>query len=311
MSRLLVILGTTATGKTALAVELARALDGEVINADALQVYRGFDIGTDKPPLELRREVPHHVVDILDPHEPFSAGEFARRAAAAIAAIEARGRLPIVVGGTGLYLRALLEGISPIPPGDPEIRRELDRRLAAEGLAVLYDELGRIDPETAARLPSGDRQRILRALEVAYGTGTPLSVWIGRRPFGAHRRPAVRIGLTLPRAILYDRIAARVNEMVRRGWVEEVRSLLAQGVEPGCPAFQALGYRQLACHVAGEQSLEAAVEDAIRATRQYAKRQTTWFRKEQGVRWIPAMELAQYRPSLLQELMVWRGELAE
>lgn len=311
MRPLLVILGPTATGKTALAADLARDLDGEVINADALQVYRGLDVGTAKPPLELRREVPHHLIDILDPHELFSAGEFVRRAENVIAEIEARGRLPIVAGGTGLYLRALLEGISPIPPGDPEIRRALDLRLEREGLAALYRELQNVDPETAQRLPSGDRQRILRALEVAAVTGTPLSSWIRQRPFGSRRRPAVRIGLTLPRAILYDRIAARVNEMVRRGWVEEVRNLLAQGVEPGCPAFQALGYRQMARHVAGEQSLEAAVEETVRATRKYAKRQMTWFRKEPEARWISAMELTLCWPSLLQELMVWRGELAE
>jgi len=296
------IVGTTATGKTALGMELARELGGEIINADALQVYRGFDIGTDKPPIELRREIPHHLIDILDPEERYSAGEFVRRAETAMEEIRARGRWPIVVGGSGLYQRALLEGISPIPPGDEEIRAELEGRLEAEGLEALHAELARIDPETAERLPKSDRQRILRALEVAAATGEPLSEWLRRQPFGVQRRPAIRIGLTLPRSILYDRVAARVEQMVRRGWVDEVATILTQGVDTGCPAFQAIGYRQIARHVTGEWSLEAATIDTIRATRRYAKRQTTWFRKERGVRWISAMELPESLPSLLREL---------
>lgn len=292
MSRpVLAIVGATATGKSALAMALAREMGGEVVNADALQVYHGFDIGTAKPGPEERRRVPHHLVDILEPHERYSAGEFARRAHEAIAEIQGRGRTPIVVGGSGLYLRALFDGISPVPPGDPEVREELRRRLEHEGLAALTAELARVDPATAARLAPGDTQRVLRALEVARVSGRPLSSWIARQPFGTQRIAAVRVGLTLPRAILYDQIARRVARMVQEGWVEEVAGLLARGLEPGLPAFQAIGYRQLVRHIVGEWSLEQAVGDTVQATRRFAKRQETWFRKEPDVTWFPAQDL--------------------
>jgi tRNA dimethylallyltransferase len=287
----LAIVGATATGKSALAMALAGEMDGEIVNADALQVYRGFDIGTAKPGPEERRRVPHHLVDILEPHERYSAGEFARRAHEAIAEIQGRGRTPIVVGGSGLYLRALFDGISPVPPGDPEVREELRRRLESEGLAALTAELARVDPATAARLARGDTQRVLRALEVARVSGRPLSSWIARQPFGTQRIAAVRVGLTLPRAILYDQIARRVARMVQEGWVEEVAGLLTRGLEPGLPAFQAIGYRQLVRHIVGEWSLEQAVGDTVQATRRFAKRQETWFRKEPDVTWFPAQDL--------------------
>jgi tRNA dimethylallyltransferase len=286
----LAIVGATATGKSALALALAEELGGEIVNADALQVYRGFDIGTAKPTPEERRRVPHHLIDILDPHERYSAGEFARRARAAIGEIEGRGRLPIVVGGSGLYLRALIEGISPVPPGDPATRRALRARLAGEGLPALYAELARRDPETAARLAPGDTQRILRALEVALVSGVPLTTWISRQPFGMERLSATRVGLTLPRAVLYDAIAGRVLRMVERGWVDEVAELLRSGIEPSLPAFQAIGYRQLARHVLGEWPLERAIDAILQATRRFAKRQETWFRKEPDVTWFEARD---------------------
>jgi tRNA dimethylallyltransferase len=287
----IVVLGPTATGKSALGMEIARRVGGEIINADALQVYRGLDIGTAKPPPEDRAEIPHHLVDVLDPTERYSAGEFARRARAAIADIRSRGRRPIVVGGSGLYLRALLEGISPVPPGDPEVRRSLREREEAEGLPELYRELEQRDPVTAARLPSGDRQRILRALEVVAVSGTPLSEHIARRPYGETRLPAYRLGLTLPRTLLYDSIARRVAEMVQRGWVDEVAGLLDRGLSPSDPAFQAIGYRELSRHVAGELDLEDALAETVRATRRYAKRQMTWFRKEPDIHWYDARDI--------------------
>src|SRR5436305_1726215 len=181
---ILAIVGATATGKSALGLALAERLGGEIVSADALQAYRGFDLGTAKPGEAERLRVPHHLIDILEPHERYSAGEFARRAGEALAEIEGRGRLPIVVGGSGLYLRALLSGISPTPPGDPAVRRELRDRLAAEGLPALAAELAHRDPATAARLAPGDTQRILRALEVAQFSGRPLSAWIASQPFG-------------------------------------------------------------------------------------------------------------------------------
>lgn len=297
---LLAVVGATATGKSALGLELAVRLDGEIINADALQVYRGFDVGTAKPAAAERRRVRHHLIDILEPHERYSAGEFARRARAAIADIRGRGGLPVVVGGSGLYLRALLGGISPVPPGDPVVREELRRRLAEEGLPALAAELARIDPETAARLAPGDRQRVLRALEVAAVSGRTLSAWIAQQPFGAQSLAALRVGLTLPRSILYDRIAERVVRMVEGGWGAEVAALINQGLDPGLPAFQAIGYRQLAHQIKGESSLERAIEETIRATRRFAKRQETWFRKEPGVTWFSAEDLNQCIPKVLE-----------
>jgi len=284
------VVGATATGKSELAMALAGELSGEIVNADALQVYRGFDVGTAKPGAEERARVPHHLIDVLDPHERWSAGEFARRARAAIAGIRERGNVPIVVGGSGLYLRALFEGISPIPPGDPEVRSELRRALEEKGLPALAAELARVDPQTAARLGAGDTQRILRALEVARVSGRPLSSWIAEQPFGTQRVDALRLGLTLPRTVLYDRIAGRVARMVERGWVEEVARLLARGLDPGLPAFQAIGYRQLVRHLEGEGSLEQAIGETVKATRRFAKRQETWFRREPDVTWFSAQD---------------------
>ncbi len=304
MQPLIAVLGPTAAGKTSLAMRLARELDGEIINADALQVYRRLEIGTDKPSLELRRAVPHHLVDVLDPEEPYSAGEFARRARPLIDDIRGRRRTPILAGGSGLYLRAVLEGLSPIPPSDSQVRESLEKRCASEGLETLYEELSAVDPDTARRLAPRDRQRILRALEVAQSSGRTLSSWIRQRPLGGKRLTAVKLGLTLPRSILYDRISARVTDMLERGWVEEVTTLLQDGVDPGVPAFQAIGYRQIVRHVQGDWSLRAAMEDTVRATRRYAKRQMTWFRKEQDVRWISASDLEQDMESWLRQFNV-------
>ncbi len=212
---------------------LAEAHDGEIVNADALQVYRGFDIGTAKPSLDERRRIPHHLIDRLEPRQRWSAGEFARQAREAIAEIESRGRRPIVVGGSGLYLRALLAGISPIPPGDEAVRAGLRVRLAEEGLGALRAELERLDPVSFSRLMPGDTQRILRALEVVLVSGRPQSEWIAERPFGEETLPALRIGLTLPRSVLYDRIAGRVARMVEQGWATASSSSMYEG---RCPS---------------------------------------------------------------------------
>ncbi len=299
MRPVVVIVGATATGKSRLAMRLAPDFGGEILSADALQVYRGFDIGTAKPTPAERRRVRHHLLNILEPHESFSAGEFARRARRAVHGIAARGRLPIVVGGSGLYLRALLEGISPIPPPDPAVRRRLRRRLAAQGPAPLRAELRRLDPETAQRLAAGDSQRLLRALEVVLSTGRPLSRWLAEEAPAEAPLPAVRVGLTLPRGLLYDRIAARVQRMLADGWVEEVKGLLACGLSPSLPAFQAIGYRELAAHLAGEGTLEEAAGRIVHATRRYAKRQLTWFRREAGIEWFQATD-----PDALQQPIV-------
>lgn len=286
MARVIAVVGPTAAGKSRLALELARALDGEIVSADALQVYRGFDIGTAKPSREEQAAVRHHLIDILEPHQRYSAGEFARRARLAIAGIVAAGRWAIVAGGSGLYVRALFDGISPLPRGDGETREELERRLADEGLAVLRRQLERLDPATAARLEAGDRQRTLRALEVALSTGRSLSDWIAEQPFGERPLAAARVGLTLPRTLLYDRIEARIGQMIGAGWVEEVSRLLSTGLDPSLPAFQAIGYSQIARYLRGRGTLEEALSATLLATRRYAKRQLTWFRRDSEIHWI-------------------------
>lgn len=297
----LAIVGPTASGKTALSLELARRVGGEIVNADALQVYRGLDIGTAKPSPEELSQVPHHLIDILGPEDTFSAGEFARRARAAIAEIEERGRVAIVVGGSGLYLRALFDGLKELPRHDPEVRRALQRELEEKGLARLHRELGEVDPESAERLRPSDTQRVLRALEVHRSSGRPLSFWLAR---DSPDRPVERlmIGLTVPRTILYDRIAVRVRDMMRRGWVCEVAALLEIGTSPSAPAFQAIGYRQVVEHLEGRTTLEAATEEAILATRHYAKRQETWFRRERDLVWFQGPRSEAAVQFLLQEL---------
>ncbi len=304
------VVGPTAAGKSGLGLELARRLDGEIINGDALQIYRRLSIGTDKPTPEMLREIPHHLVDILEPNEAFSAGEFARRGRVAIHDILRRGRLPIVVGGSGLYLRALFEGLSPLPRSRPEVRAELEAWADREGPADLHKHLREIDPETAQRLVPQDRQRIVRALEIHRSSGVPMSDWLRRKPV-EKPIPALRIGLTVPRAILYDRIADRVDQMVEKGWVSEVVKMLDQGFEPSAPAFQAIGYRQIVRHVRGELSLQEAVKDTIQATRRYAKRQMTWFRKEPGVQWVSGLDFDTVLPSLLHDIQCMKSRLEE
>jgi tRNA dimethylallyltransferase len=295
------LVGATGTGKSALAVELAEKIDAEIINADALQVYRGLEIGTAKPSDEQRRRVPHHLLDILEPEQAFSAGDFARRARTAIAEIEARGRFAIVVGGSGLYYRSLFEGLSRMPPVDLEIRQTLEAELASGGLALLRAELENVDPATARRLTRGDTQRILRALEVWRATGRTLASWQAEKP-PEELLERLTIGLTLSRTILYDRLAVRVRSMVASGWIEEVSRLLDRGVDPGVPAFQAIGYRQIVAHLLEGRDLQATLDEILRATRHYAKRQETWFRRERDVLWLDCRETASFIPFLLHEL---------
>ncbi len=286
MRTVVAIVGPTASGKSHLALRLASMLAVEIVSADALQAYRGFDIGTAKPIASERRAVRHHLIDILDPAERYSAGEFARRARAAIDDIRRRGNLPLVVGGSGLYLRALFTGLASLPEIPEEVRAHLALRLEEEGLPVLRRELEELDPESAARLAPGDRQRTLRALEVIAATGRPLSRWISEGNEPRERPPSLLVGLTAPRAILYDRVAVRVHRMVESGWLEEVKALLDSGLSPSLPAFQAIGYRELTRVVAGEWSLDRALDAIISATRRFVKRQLTWFRAEAGIHWF-------------------------
>ena len=284
------IAGPTASGKSALALALAERLPVEIISVDSALVYRGMDIGTAKPSRAERARAPHHLIDIRDPRDPYSAAEFARDARALIAQIQGRRRLPVLVGGTMLYFKALIEGLSELPPAEPAIRAQIDCEARARGWPALHAELARIDPATAARLPPGDSQRIQRALEVWRITGKPLSSWIAGRPkYAAHGGIALFALEPQERAWLHQRIAARLDAMLAQGFLDEVRALRARGdLSPDLPALRAVGYRQAWRALddagdAGEAALSPAQYASLRdqanaATRQLAKRQLTWLR---------------------------------
>jgi tRNA dimethylallyltransferase len=300
MTTAVFILGPTGTGKSNLAIAVAREFRGEVISADSMQVYRGFDIGTAKLSATEMGGIPHHLIDCCDPRETFSAGDFQKLAEQKIEEITGRGRLPVVAGGTGLYLRALLLGLSPVGSADRDLRRRLRERAEKKGIEAMHQMLSRLDPATAERLGRGDSQRILRALEYRLGSGRRLSEAIARSPFGGERFEAVKFGLRLPRAELRRRIDQRVEAMFAAGWVEEVEHLLGNGVHSESQAFKAIGYREIVDYLKKEVSLEQAKEKIKRATKQYAKRQETWFRREPGIIWIDAVRLEAARTEVVK-----------
>lgn len=278
---LTVIAGPTASGKTAVAVELARRAGGEIVSADSQQVYKYFDIGTAKPSPEELAAVPHHLVSVVEPLEPFSAAEYQRLADAAIADISSRGKPVFVVGGTGMYLRILLHGLVEAPGADPELRAELEALAAAEGREAVHRKLAEVDPETAAKLPPKDLVRTIRALEIHEQTGKPASVFRREHAFTEDRYPFRMYVLSPPREELYRRIDARAAAMFQHGLVEEVRELIARGYGNAAP-MRSVGYAQARAVVLGQLSLEEAERLAAQETRRYAKRQLTWFRKEPG-----------------------------
>lgn len=285
--RLLVLAGPTASGKTGAAIALARELPLEIVNADSMQVYRGMDIGTAKPSRRERDEIPHHLIDIVEPDEGYSAGRFVEDAGRAIREIRARGRFPLLVGGTGLYIRALVRGLDPLP-SDPDVRERLARRWEDEGGGTLCAELRRTDPESAVRIHPADRLRVLRALEVAEITGAPASARRTSWSAVGGARRVLFLALRAGREELYRRIDDRVDGMVRSGLLGEVRGLLSRGYGPGLRSMQALGYRHVISHLLGDVPLERSVRAMKRDTRRYAKRQLTWLAGEEGVRWIEA-----------------------
>ena len=288
--RVVVISGPTGVGKSAAALAAAECLAGEIINGDSLQVYRGFDIGTAKPDKAERARVPHHLFDILDPDEPFNAPAFQAAADRAIEGILDRGRLPLVVGGTGLYLKTLLFGLCEMPAVDPALRAELEDRLEREGAPALHAELARRDPEMAARLAPRDRTRVLRALETVLATGKSIAWYQERHRFASPRYDFLHLYLEMERAELYRRIDLRVERMMEQGLVAEVEGLLARGYDPGLKPFKSIGYRQVIDYLAGRMSYDEAVADIQQATRRYAKRQLTWLRHDRFARAVPAEE---------------------
>jgi tRNA dimethylallyltransferase len=283
---LVIILGPTASGKTDLAIRLAERFDGEIVNADSMQVYRGMDIGTAKPPLKLRQSIPHHLIDIVGPEMNFSAADFRREATRAIADITGRGKTVFIVGGTGLYIRALLQGLVDSPSGAGELRQELEETAKREGNEALLRELALIDPITAERLHPNDLVRIIRALEVYRLTGRPISQERSAHGFsGDYYRP-LKIGLTMERRELYARIDQRVERMIAEGLVDEVKALLDQGFSPSLKALRSIGYSQISAYLAGEYGLDEAVRLIKRDTRRYAKRQLTWFNNDKEIKWV-------------------------
>ena len=282
---LAVILGPTGSGKTALSLALAQEFGGEIVNCDSVAMYREFDIGTAKPSSAERAQVPHHLFDYVEPTQNVTAGEYARHARQVLSEINARKHLPIVVGGTGLYLRALLEGLFPGPQRSEELRERLRERQASHGSGYLHKILARLDRETAAKVHPNDAPKLIRAIEVCLASRGKMSeLWEhGRDPLQGFR--IVRIGLDPERPLLYDRINRRAEEMFRTGLVEETKSLIGKyGIQ--ARPLESLGYKQAAQFLWGELSLEQAVQAAQQGHRNYAKRQMTWFRREPEVHWL-------------------------
>jgi len=280
------ILGPTASGKSALGVYLAERVGGEILACDSTQVYRGFDIGTAKPSTAERRNVPHHLLDLVDPAELFTAGEYRRRAELVLADLRSRARLPILTVGTGLYLRALLEGLADAPERSADLRARLEARAAARGPEYLHRILARIDPVAARRIAPRDRQKIVRAIEISVLAGQPVTEVhrAGRDPLAGYA--AIRIGLDPARAALYQRVERRTQEMLAHGWLDEVAQLMRGGVPAHSKPFEFIGYRALREYLEGRASLADSTAAIVQATRRYAKRQLTWFRREPEVTWL-------------------------
>ncbi|HHW98513.1 MAG TPA: tRNA (adenosine(37)-N6)-dimethylallyltransferase MiaA [Firmicutes bacterium] len=291
MQKLLVIVGPTAVGKTEIAIKVAQRLDGEIISADSMQIYRGMNIGTAKPTLEEQAGILHHMIDIVDPGEPFSVADYQKMAREKIKEVADRGRLPILAGGTGLYVRAVIDLYNFIPANtDWELRSRLRQQAREVGLEALYNRLSEVDPVAAERIHPNDERRIIRALEVYQTTGQPLSFW-EQQP--DEQRPIydlIMIGLHRPRPELYDRINRRVDLMLEHGLLEEAQNLLAQGLDEKFIANQAIGYKEFFVYLRGEESLAEATEKLKQGTRRYAKRQLTWFRADRRIHWVQVGE---------------------
>ena len=283
---LVALLGPTAVGKSRVAIEVAKRLDTEILTADSRQVYRGMDVGTDKPSMAARQDVPHHLIDLVDPDERFNAGLFRRQATQLIEDLHHRRRLPLVVGGTGLYVRTLLQGLCDAPPSDPLLRAQLCDEAREQGQAHLYARLATTDPVTAARLHPRDTSKIIRALEVHRLSGIPMSSFHAGHGFGDRPFSALVIGLNRAREQLYRRIEERIDRQLANGLFEETRDLLDRGYGREVPAMTGLGYRHVAAYLAGECEEEEMIRLFKRDTRRFAKRQMTWFNREPEIRWL-------------------------
>lgn len=308
---LVVIVGPTASGKSALGTSLAMRFGGEIVACDSTQLYRGFDIGTAKPTIAERAGVPHHLLDILNPEEPSTAGDYRQRAEQVLADLKARNKLPIFTVGTGLYLRALLEGLAELPQRSEEVRERLRASATEHGPGHLHAILKRLDTETAAKIAPADEQKIIRAIEVCLLTRKPMSEVhrTARKPLVGWK--PIKIGLQPPREALRDRIHVRTDAMLAKGWLDEVRRLLSMNYAENAKPFDFIGYRELRDVLQNKISLDEARAEIQQSTRQYAKRQLTWFRREHGVHWLagfgndPAIQ--QEAATHLAEILSTRG----
>jgi tRNA dimethylallyltransferase len=289
--KVLIILGPTAVGKSKLAIELAKKLDGEIISADSMQVYFGMDIGTAKPSKEELEEVPHHLINIISPERNWSVSDFISNARNIIEDVIERGKLPIVVGGTGLYLNALIEGYAfPIIEANKDIRERLEGEAKVYGSPHLYEKLKKVDPDAAAKIHFNDLKRIIRALEVYELTGKPISKAQSKDEENLPYEP-VLVGLNMDRKILYERIEKRVDQMLKAGLVEEVRGLIKEGYDKKLTSMQAIGYKEVAEHLHGKYTYDELVNILKQNTRNFAKRQMTWFRRFKNIHWFDVEKL--------------------
>jgi len=286
----LAVVGPTASGKTALAIELAERLDTEIVSADSMQIYQGMAIGTAAPTPDDQARVRHHFVGFLQPGESFSAGEFGEAARSVVARLNAQGKTAVVVGGSGLYVQALIDGLFPGPSKDESVRLRLHRDAERDGVESMYVRLSNVDPEYANLINPNDLRRIVRALEVHELTGEPISKLHREHREQTESLDAVQVALDYPRATLYERINARVERMLEGGFVEEVRALLENGHYPHLKQLRTLGYREFAVYLHGECSYDDATETMKQNTRRFAKRQLTWFRADERIQWIPAAQ---------------------
>lgn len=283
---IIVIVGPTASGKSELAVRLAKRFDGEIVNADSMQVYRGLNIGTAKSSLESMENIPHHLFDIIKPDEEFTAADYSRAAKEIIHQICSRGKTAVVVGGTGLYIRALLSGLADVPGADDDFRSECNELADKYGNEQLLALLRKVDPEAAARIHPNNRVRVIRALEVFRQTGRTISAFQGEHGFTLKWCNSLKIGINVERSELYQRINARVEQMIAEGFVAEVESLLSQGYSPGLKSLSSIGYREICAYLAGRQNLTESIELIKQSSRHYAKRQLTWFKSDPEVKWF-------------------------
>ena len=296
--RAIVICGPTGIGKTRFAIQLARRFNGEIIGADSMQIYRYMDIGTAKPTPEEQACVRHHMVDIVDPDTPYDAARYAREAWSVVCALQDKGVVPVVAGGTGLYIKALIYGLFDSRPPDPQVRQELEHLADIRGVAYLHEKLNDCDPVAAVDIHINDRFRIIRALETYETTGRPISEHQHEHRFAKPRFSAFKLGLTMPREILYARIDRRVDQMVAEGLLEEVRGLLGRGYGADLKSMQSIGYRHMADYLQERVDWEETLRRLKRDTRRYAKRQFTWFRADPDITWVAPEDLASVQPAL-------------